>query len=93
MRLGETDAVADMRVNEVNENDLPLVKESKDKLYGHLLKLYNHIDAQEELNPEVYVPAARAIDAKLTTVIPETRARKAKQKNRTTVKPAVAPTT
>jgi len=85
--------VADMRVDEVNENDLPLIKESKDKLYGHLLKLYNYIDAQEELNAEVFVPAARAIDAKLTTVIPEARARKAKQKNRTTVKPVLEPAT
>lgn len=87
----ELHAVADMRVDEVNENDLPLVKESKDKLYGHLLKLYNHIDTQEELNPEVYVPAARAIDAKLTTVIPEARARKAKRKTSTIVQPALEP--
>jgi hypothetical protein len=75
--------VADKRVDEVNENNLPLIKESKDKLFNHLLKLYNHIDIQEELDPEVYVPASRAITAILNTIIPEARGRKAQRKANT----------
>jgi hypothetical protein len=67
----------------VNENNLPLIKESKDKLFNHLLKLYNHIDIQEELDPEVYVPVSRAINAILNTVIPEARARKAQRTTKT----------
>jgi hypothetical protein len=38
---------------------------------------------------EMYVPAARAIDAKITTVMPEARARMAKSKTSTAAKPAL----
>jgi hypothetical protein len=72
--------ISDKRVDEKGENDLPLTKESQVKLYGHLLKLYNHIDTQEELIPDIYVPVAHAIDAVLNIVTPEARRRQASGK-------------
>jgi hypothetical protein len=71
--------VADKRVGEVNDNDLPIVKVAQDQLFNHLLKLYNHIDIQEELIPDVYMPVASAMNAVLNTVTPEARQRKAKK--------------
>jgi hypothetical protein len=83
-------ATADKRVDEVEENDHTPTKEAHCALYEHLLKLYNHIDIHEELFPDIYLPAARAFDAILTTVTPEARQRKAKKPNKKTTEQQAA---
>lgn len=72
--------LAGKRLDEIDENgDLPMTKEAREKLYKHLLKLYNHVDTQEELEPSVFGPVAVSFNTVLSTVIPEARARKARQ--------------